>query len=252
MARESSQDARGSGGGRYHVIVCFLLGLAVVDALVASQRQVWRAYDPDVYREKVRNCHCRPRDLVLIGGSPVCEGLDPAELTGLSWAGRPLTEVYNLGLSGATTSEIWHSVEHGLCVPPRLLVYGITASDLNDSRDEPHGPRSLMEARDVLTWIRLRPKAAEWCLRQYGLARLSRSWNLFHFRNGIRLWAAHQIERLLPEACPEASAEARRRPVLQCDPEPGRRFRSLSGLPNQHPGRTTSRGPGTDQLLLPR
>jgi hypothetical protein len=209
MTEGAAEAAGGVGWARYRVVLFFALGLAAVDAGVASQRHLWRAYDPDDYQLKTRDCRRQSPDLVLIGGSPVCEGLDPAVLSGVVWQGQPLEHVYNLGLSGATTSEMWHAVEHGIGAPPRLLVYGITASDLNDGRDEPHGPRSLMNVRDVARWVRLRPEAAEWCLRHWTLGRLSRAWNLFHFRNGIRLCFADNIERLSPETCPQAAAEAR-------------------------------------------
>lgn len=209
MTEEAQNPKPIADRSRLRVVVYFVAGLLAVEGAVASQRGLWRSYDPDEYREKPRGCRQQPRDLVLIGGSPVCEGLDPAILQGAPWRSQPIANVYNLGLSGATTSEVWHAVAHGLAAPPRLLVYGITASDLNDGRDEPHGPRVLMTAADVATWARERPGAAEWCCRQYLRGRLNRAWNLFHFRNGIRLWAADQIEQLWPGACPEAAAEAR-------------------------------------------
>jgi hypothetical protein len=194
---------------RYRVILYFLLGLVAVDVLVASERPVWSAYDSDDYTERVAGCRREAPELVLIGGSPVCEGIDPNVLTGLYWQGRPLERVYNLGLPGATTSEVWHAVEHGLVTPPRLLIYGITASDINDGRDEPHGPRSLMDVRDAVRWVRYRPQAGEWVIRQFIQGQLSHTWQLFYYRNGIRLWVSDELEHYLPGACPEAAAEAR-------------------------------------------
>jgi hypothetical protein len=195
--------------GRWRVLLYLLLGLGAVDVLIFACRQVWRAYDPDEYEERLFGCRRRPQDLVVVGGSPVCEGIDPAVLAGLPWQGAPLERVYNLGLAGATTSEVWHAIEHGLAAPPRLLVYGITATDLNDSRDEPQGPRVLMDFGDLLCWARHRPESIEWCLRHFAKARVTRLWNLFRFRNGIRLWAADCAERLWPGVCPEAAAVAR-------------------------------------------
>jgi hypothetical protein len=209
MAEGAAERAGVRGWLRYRVVVYFVVALAAVDAVVASRRAVWRAYDPDDYRTKVHDCRARPRDLVIVGGSPVSEGINPALLSGLVWRGRPLESVYNLGLPGATTSEIWHSVEHGIATPPRLLLYGITASDVNDGRDEPHGPRSIMQARDVAEWVRLRPGAGPWCVRHYAFGRCSRAWNLYHFRNGLRLWAADRAEALRPGTFPEAAQEAR-------------------------------------------
>jgi hypothetical protein len=194
---------------RYRVILYFLLGLVAVDVFVISKHPVWSAYDPDDYTERLDGCRREAPELVLVGGSPVCEGIDPNVLIGLPWQGRPLEHVYNLGLPGATTSEVWHAIEHGLAVPPRLLIYGITASDINDGRDEPHGPRSLMDVGDTLRWVRYRPRAAEWGIRQFLQGQLNRVWQLFYYRNGIRLCASDYLEHLLPGACTEAAAEAR-------------------------------------------
>jgi len=193
---------------RMRILFYLVAGLVAVDLLVYSQRHVWRAYDPDEYRDKIQACRSQARDLVVLGGSPVCEGINPAFLTGLPWRGGVLERVYNLGLPGATMSETWHAVEHGLAAPPRLLVYGITASDLNDARDEPHGPRVLMGVRDVTCWVRVRPHSAEWCVRQYVYGRLTAVWQLYAYRNAIRLWAADQVERVWPGFCPQALAEA--------------------------------------------
>jgi hypothetical protein len=209
MAEGAAEASGARGWRRYRVVVYFVLGLAALDAAVADRRHVWRAYDPDDYRIKLHECVSRRRDLVLVGGSPVSEGFDPAVLAGTPWRGRPLQDVFNLGLSGATTSEVWHAVRHGIGAPPRLLVYGITASDVNDGRDEPHGPRSLMEAGDVAEWVRRRPKAAEWCVRQYTFGKLGRCSSLYHYRNAVRLWAADRVERAWPGSFPEAAREAR-------------------------------------------
>jgi hypothetical protein len=196
--------------GRYRVIFYLLLGLAAVDVAVVRYRDRWDAYDPNEYVVRPAACRARAWDAIVVGGSPVCEGIDPAVMAGVSFRGQHLEHVYNLGLSGATTTEIWHAVEHGISAPPRLLVYGMTASDLNDGRDEPQGARVLMDARDVARQVATRPGTAEWVLRQYTEGRCARLWSLFRYRNGIRLWAADLAERWLPGACPEAADEARK------------------------------------------
>ena len=66
-----------------------------------------------------------------------------------------------------------------------------------------------MDVGDLARWARYRPEATEWCIRQFAQGRFARLWNLYYYRNGIRLWAADQIERLRPGCCPEAAAEAR-------------------------------------------
>ena len=197
------------GIGRYRVIIYFVLGLIAVEAVVASQAHLWQAYDPDDYAERLQGCRRERPELLVVGGSPVSEGIDPNVLAGLVWEGHPLERVYNLGLPGATTSEVWHAVEHGVRTPPKLLIYGITASDINDGRDEPHGPRSLMKPGDLPCWVRYRPHAIEWGLRQYVQGQLAHTWKLFYYRNGIRLWAADHLEQLTPGVCSDVAAEAR-------------------------------------------
>jgi hypothetical protein len=186
-----------------------LAGLLVLDDVVLANRKLWQAYDPDDHLERVQGCQRRRHDLVFIGGSPVAEGIDPALLEGVSWHGRPLGGAYNLGLPGGTTSEFWHAVRHGITTPTRLVVYGITASDVNDSRDEPHDPHSLMDAHDVLHWVQARPSAAEWCVRHFVQGQITKVWKLYQYRNGIRLWAADQVEQLRPGTFTDAVIEAR-------------------------------------------
>jgi hypothetical protein len=210
MAEAAARNDRAGGWGRCRVVLYLLLGLAAVDLAVAANRPVWRAYDPDEYRERLHTCRRGRHDLVLVGGSVVAEGLDPAVLRGLAWRGQPLESPYNLGLPGGTTTEVWHAVEHGLAAPPRLLVYGVTASDLNDHRDEPQGPRQLMTWADLPAWVRDRPGAAWWGPRHFLAERLARLWQLHYYRNAVRLWAADRAERLWPGPFAGAAAEARR------------------------------------------
>jgi hypothetical protein len=208
----------------YRVIVYVVIGLLALDGLLHANRDLWNKYDPDDYAERLEGCRRRPRDLVLIGGSPVSEGIDPATLAGLSWRGAKLNDNYNLGLPGATTSEVWHAVEHGLPAPPRLLVYGITASDLNDSRYEPHGTRSLMDLGDVAEWVRTRPDSAEWAVRHFIEERVGGVWQLFFYRNALRLWAADQTADLCPDAFPKAAAQARANLEISADLRNGNGF----------------------------
>jgi hypothetical protein len=196
---------------RLRVVVFFLVGLALVDFAVRSQAGLWRRYDSGVYRKRLAACRERPRDVVIVGSSPSMCGLDPGALVGLRWRGKPVEDAFNAGLPLATTSEVWHLTEHGLPAPPRLLVYGITATDLNDDRVEPLGPRALMDADDVADWVRARPEAASWCLRHFASERLARAWQLYYYSEGIGLWAADRAERLYPGLCPDAAAQARAR-----------------------------------------
>ncbi len=195
---------------RLRVLLWFIAGLAALDLAVAAQTRRWEAYDPHPYRERLARCREHPWDLVVVGGSPTMCGVDPAVLAGVPWRGAPLATAFNLGLPLGTTTEVCLAVEHALPTPPRLLVYGVTATDLNDARVEPSGPRQIMSAADVARWAATRPASAEWCVRHFLLERASRLWQLNHYRNGIRLWVADRAERLWPGACPDAAAEARK------------------------------------------
>lgn len=192
---------------RLRIVVYLLLGLIAVDAVVAAYAPVWAAYDPEEYRERLDACRRRPHDLVVVGGSTVGEGIDPAVLSGTVRDGCSLDRVFALGLPGATTSEVWHAVEHGLPTPPRALVYGITASDLNDARHEPEGARQLMDVGDLLASTDVR--AASRSARHYARAAVGRLWNLHRYRNGIRLATADAVESMWPGPFAEAAAEAR-------------------------------------------
>src|SRR5205823_2073658 len=121
---------------RNRTVVLFVLLLAGTDFVVGLFAPVWQRHSPDDYAMRVQGCAREPRDLVFVGGSPVAEGIDPDRIASKS--------VYAMGLSGGTTSDFYHAVLRGCPTPPKMLVYGITASDLNDSRHEPHGPYSLM------------------------------------------------------------------------------------------------------------
>src|SRR5262249_2663952 len=90
---------------RLRLVAYLLFGWLATDVLVAAHAAHWRASPPDDYRERVDGCRRAYRDLVVLGGSPVSEGIDPARIVGLNWRGRPLTNGYSLGLPGGTTTE---------------------------------------------------------------------------------------------------------------------------------------------------
>jgi hypothetical protein len=192
------------------VVVFFLLALIALDFLVAAHSRLWREYDPDAYIERLEACRRQPWDLVVVGGSPVMYGVNPSVLSGVAYRGQALDRVYTLGLPLATASEIDLAVEHDLPgAPPRLLVYGVSATDYNEDRVEPYGPRRLMTSGDVLRWSWDRPEASVWAVRHFVQQHTESLWNLYSYRYGIRLWAADEVERLCPGVCPEAAAAAR-------------------------------------------
>ncbi len=219
---------------RWRFVASLVLALAALDALIHAGRGTWRRYDPDDYRDHVRACRDGAWDLVLVGGSTVHEGVDGERLAGLSWQGRPLTRVFNCGLEGATTSEVWHAVEHGIRARPRLLLYGITASDLNENRNEPHGPATLMTLADVATWWRLRPEYAWWCTRHWLYGTASRSWKLCEYQRGMHLWLASRFPGFAPDAAAEAARGLRKSAAIAAhdgySPRPEMQTRRLDQL----------------------
>ena len=193
---------------RNRTLVLFAAFLVGTDVLVGRFARVWERHSPDDYAARVTACAREPRDLVFVGGSPLAEGVDPARLAGVVRGGRALASVYAVGLSGATTSDVYHGVLRACPTPPRVLVYGLTATDLNDARHEPHGPHSLMTWGDLAGWVRLRPEAAGWVTRHYLLSRAGDLSNLVRYRHGIRMWAACEAERVFPGSSPESYREA--------------------------------------------
>jgi len=193
---------------RNRTVVLFTLFMLGADFVVGRFTATWERHSPDDYAARVTGCARARRDLVFVGGSPVTEGIDPGRIAGIDWNGRSLASAYAVGLSGGTTSDFYHAVVRACPAPPRVLVYGITASDLNDSRHEPHGPYSLMTWGDLTRWVRLRPESAEWVTRHFVRARVGQASNLYRYRHGIRMWAATEADRLLPGSCPESVREA--------------------------------------------
>lgn len=193
---------------RYQVALYALAGLAVVDLGVVLTRPGWGRYDTEVYPQRLAVGRHKAWGVAVVGGSPVSEGVDVRQLGGLVRHGLPLGDAVNLGLPGGTTADTWLAVRHGLPHAPRLLVYGVTASDLNDGRAEPSGARTIMTSADVGRWWRHRPDRRGWAIRHFAQGRLQALWQLYHRRAALQLWAAAHVERVAPGSCPEAAAEA--------------------------------------------
>jgi len=190
-------------------VVSFILVLLLLDLLIRLQCDRWQRHSPDDYAARVDGCAREARQFVVIGGSPVSEGLDPEVMAGFRWQGEKLVNGYAVGLPGGTTTDFYHAARLACPTPPRLLIYGITASDLNDRRNEPHGVYSLLSWRDLLRLMTIRPDAAEWTARHFLQSRLGDCWAAFRYRHGIRMWAALEADRIWPGCCPEASGQAR-------------------------------------------
>jgi hypothetical protein len=196
-----SPTVRASFLNRNRTLVWFVVLLVLADVGIGQFSATWQKHSPDDYALRVQMCAKERRDLLILGGSPVAEGIDPARL------GVP-GSVYAMGLSGATTSDLYHAVLRGCPEPPRMIVYGITATDLNDSRHEPHGPYSLMTAGDVARWVKLRPESSEWVIRHSLQARIGKVSNLYRYRHAIRMWAACEADEQFPGRAPETMREA--------------------------------------------
>jgi hypothetical protein len=186
-----------------------LLAFVLLDLAALATAGVWERHSPDDYAARVEGCAKERRDIVFVGGSTVSEGIVPKEFQGTRWNGDALDDIYAVGLPGGTTSEFYHALKRACPQPPKLVVYGITASDLNDSRHEPHGPASLMTFGDTFDWAASRPDSREWVMRQYLSARVSRASSLWRYRHGLRMAAAFQFEELFPGACSTSAKEAR-------------------------------------------
>ena len=186
-----------------------LLGLLMLDILIRLESERWQRHSPDDYAARVEGCASEPRLFVVLGGSPVSEGLDPDMMAGFLWYGETLVNGYAIGLPGGTTTDFYHAARLACPTPPRLLIYGITASDMNDRRNEPHGVHSLMAWRDLLYLASIRPDATEWAVRHYLQSRLGDCWAAFRYRHGIRMWAAFEADRIWPGCCPDTTRQAR-------------------------------------------
>ncbi len=193
---------------RNRAVLLFLVALLALDAVVGRFAAVWDRHSPDDYAARVNGCRARPRDFVLLGGSPVSEGLVPEAVAGGTWRGHTLADGYAVGLPGGTASEFWHAAKLSCPTPPKLIVYGATASDWNDARNEPHGPYSLMGWGDLAEWVWRRPNSAEWVTRHFVEARFRAAWSLYRYRHGIRMWAALEADRRMPGCCPESTKKA--------------------------------------------
>ena len=209
---------------RYRVLIWLLLGLAGLDRVVAAQARRWDAFDPHPYRERLARCRQGHWDLLIVGGSPAMCGIDPAVLSGTPWHGAPLESGFNFGLPLGTTAEAWLAAERGMANPPRLLIYGATATDFNASRRTADGPRQLMTLSQLGRASAAPLPTAGWYAWNYASERVVSGWQLYYHRRGIRLFLADTADRLWPGLCPTEAAEARRELAISIDLRTGNGF----------------------------
>src|SRR5207302_1069823 len=171
-----------------------------------------------------------------------------ALLSGVCVDGRRLHRAFNIGLPGGTASEFRHAIRNGVRTPPAVLLYGATASDFNDARQEPHGAWSLMTWADLGDWVRHRHGSAEWMTRQFVQGKLSRCWRLYHHRHAIRLWLADLAETAWPGSFPEAAREARLQLAFSANLRRGDGFAPNAGFRHRHYDQLKAAG-GRDVLI---
>ncbi|MGL4422371.1 MAG: hypothetical protein ACRCZF_17000 [Gemmataceae bacterium] len=149
----------------------------------------WRRYAPDDYSERITRMRTAPHEVLLLGGSPVSEGINPTLIGNIPIATgtAPATAIYSLGLPGGTTTDFELALRQAESSPPKLVIYGITASDFNEDRREPHGAWSIMTRHDLSRIWADEPAHRNWYAKQYAAARVSEASALYRHRNGIRL-----------------------------------------------------------------
>ena len=184
------------------------LAFGLLDCAVRWTAPVWERHSPDDYAARVEGCRREPRDFILVGGSPVSEGFDPDAMQGLTWQGSPLANGYAVGLPGGTLTDVAVALRHAAPTPPRLVIYGASATDANDARNEPHGPYSLYDTADVADAWLTRPDARVWTVRRFAEGRCRRVSAIYRHRHGLKMAAADALESQSPGACPEAAKEA--------------------------------------------
>ena len=67
---------------RLHTPMRVFIGILILDVGVWAFADVWQRHSPDDYAMRVAGCKRHAQDLVIVGGSPVSEGIVPDELCG--------------------------------------------------------------------------------------------------------------------------------------------------------------------------
>ncbi len=190
-------------------VLWVIIGLVAIDGIVVLFRDRWERHSPDDYVERIQGCAADPRDFVIIGGSPVSEGFDPDLIAGVRWGKTVLQNGYAVGLPGGTTTDFYYALKHSCPTPPKLVIYGLSCTDMNDSRNEPHGAYSILSWRDWFDCVQTRPDARGWVTRRFLEGQLRCGWAVYRYRHGIRMSLAATLDDHFPGSCPEAAREVR-------------------------------------------
>ena len=205
MSPDAPPPAERPSRRRLRPVTLLAISLLALDLAVRHFAPVWERHSPDDYAARIDGCRARPRDFIVVGGSPVSEGFDPEAMAGLTWQGRPLSDGYAVGLPGATTTDIYHALRHAAPVAPKLVIYGLSPTDLNDARNEPHGAYSIDTAADVADIWRTRPDVRSWTVKRYAEGWARSLWGVYRYRHGIRMAAALACNGRSPDSCPGAA-----------------------------------------------
>jgi hypothetical protein len=195
---------------RLRTIFTFLAALLLIDLTFHAFHDTWMRHSPDEYTERIQGCAQEPREVVFLGGSTVAEGLDPEQICRFTFNGQNYTNGYAIGLAGGTTSDFYFALRKACPTPPKMIVYGMTASDINDNRHEPHAAYSIMEWNDVQDWRRTRPEAGDWILRRYLRGQAMKASGTYRYRHGFRMFCAKTLQEEIRGTCPESYLEAKR------------------------------------------
>jgi len=196
-----SHEPRADRWSKLRPLLLFAAAWLVVDVGVRLTADLWTHYAADDYSERIERCAAEPRDLIVLGGSPVSEGIDPALLG---------DNARSLALPGGTITDSYFAYKHGAPTKPKRLIVGVAATDFNDARNEPHGAYSIYTSADVADIARTRRDAASWTMRRFGEGQLRQVSAVYQHRRGLFLAAADLAASVDTRIAPETSAIAAR------------------------------------------
>jgi hypothetical protein len=197
MTTTSPEPTRGLR--RFRPLLWWLAAWLALDITARCFHDIPARHSPDDYAERIQGCAKEPRDFVILGGSPVSEGLDPDLVAGFSLRGTPMTNGYAVGLPGGTTTDMYYAWRHATPTPAKVVIYGVSLSDMNDARSEPHGPYSIYTAHDMRDLVATRPEASFWNGKRYLEGNARQLSAIFRDRHGWQM-AATELMGDTPEA----------------------------------------------------
>ncbi|MGL6074686.1 MAG: hypothetical protein ACRC8S_11040 [Fimbriiglobus sp.] len=179
--------------GWWKPVLALAMALVLIDIGIRLNADLWERHSPDDYSARIDGCAKETRDFVIIGGSPVSEGLIPGEIKGVRFRNETLSNGYAVGLPGGTLTDMYYAVRHACPTAPKVLIYGVSMTDMNDSRNEPHGPYSIYNFSDLHDLSATRPEATSWNARKFAEGQARCIWAAFRYRHGLRMAASYAL-----------------------------------------------------------